>query len=309
MTLNELKYIVAVAVERHFGNAAKRCFVSQPTLSVAIRKIEKELGVKLFERGQGEVKVTPIGSKIISQAQQVLEEASAINKIASQGQNQLKGPIRFGGMLSVGPILYPSLIPKLIENVPEMPLYIETDNSSNLLEALRQGNLDIALISLPINEPTFETRLLYTEPLVAILPKNHYLTYEKNLTLEQMGNERVFLLDKNHCLRDLVLESCPSAQNPPIDNDSSDNFPYEADALINIAYMVAANLGVSIVPSSAAATFPLSGSLLEVREFKNEPPRRQIALAWRRSYHRPEAVHKIADTILECNLSNVEMVI
>lgn len=307
MTLNELRYIVAVAVERHFGNAAKRCFVSQPTLSVAIRKIESELGVKLFERGQGEVKVTPIGTKIISQAQQVLEEASAINKIAAQGQNQLKGPIRFGGMLSVGPILYPALIPKLIQEFPEMPLYIETANSRRLLEGLRQGNLDIALISLPIDEPSFETRLLYTEPLVAILPKGHYLTYEKNLTIDQLGNERVFLLDKNHCLRDLVIEACPSAQKPTLD-DNPDEFQYEADALINIAYMVAANLGVSIVPSSAAASFPLSGTLIEVRNFKEEPTRRQVALAWRRSYHRPEAVEKIAETILKCHLEGVEMV-
>ncbi len=307
MTLNELKYIVAVAIERHFGHAAERCFVSQPTLSVAIRKIETELGVKLFERGQGEVKVTPIGQRIVSQAQQVIEESNAIIKIAAQGQNQLKGTIRFGGMLSVGPILYPSFIPELIRSVPEMPLYIETDNSRNLLERLRQGNLDIALISLPIDEPSLETRLLYTEPLVAILPKNHYLSSEKKLRLEQLEGERILLLNHSHCLRDLVITACPTAQKVP-DSDKKENYPLEADSLINIAYMVAANLGISIVPSSAAASFPLTKTLIDVREFSKNVPHQQIALAWRRSYHRYEAVEKIAETILNCELAGVEMV-
>ena len=173
MTLTELRYIVAVARERHFGRAAEACFVSQPTLSVAVKKLEEELGVPLFERGAGEVTVTPAGQGIVEQAQRVLEEAARIKEIAAAGRDPLAGPLRLGAIYTIGPYLLPKLIPVLRKSAPAMQLLIQENFTHRLAEELKNGQVDAILIALPFEEPGIATRALYDEPFFVAVPKGH----------------------------------------------------------------------------------------------------------------------------------------
>ena len=171
MTLTELKYIVAVARARHFGHAAEACYVAQPTLSVAIKKLEDELGVVLFERGGAEVSVTPLGAQIIAQAERVLEQTAAIKELAKQNKDPLAGPLRLGVIYTIGPYLLPPLVKNLIDNVPQMPLVLQENFTVRLLELLRQGELDAAIMALPLPEHGMSMQTLYDEPFVVATPK------------------------------------------------------------------------------------------------------------------------------------------
>ena len=194
MTLSELRYIVAVARERHFGHAAESCFVSQPTLSVAVKKLEEELGVGLFERGQGEVSLTPAGERIVAQAQRVLEEAGVIRELASQSKDQLVGPLRLGAIYTVGPYLFPHLVPILAKQAKEMPLIIREHFTSVLTDQLKRGDLDVIIISYPFDEPGIQTRPLYDEGFSVLMPKHHALASHESIRPDQLQNEAVLLL-------------------------------------------------------------------------------------------------------------------
>ena len=216
MTLTELRYIVAVARERHFGRAAEACFVSQPTLSVAVKKLEEELGVTLFERGPGEVSVTPPGQKIVEQAQRVLEEAARISEIAAAGRDPLAGPLRLGAIYTIGPYLLPKLIPILRKTAPAMQLLIQENFTHRLAEALKSGEVDVILIALPFDEPGIATRAVYDEPFLVAVPKGHPWEGRKRVTSDELTNESLLLLGEGHCFRDQVLEICHTvrAQGP-----------------------------------------------------------------------------------------------
>ena len=173
MTLTELKYIVAVARERHFGRAAEACFVSQPTLSVAIKKLEDELNVQIFERGTSEVSVTPIGEQIVTQAQRVLEQTLAIKEIAKLGKDPLVGPLRLGVIYTIGPYLLPTLVKQMIKRVPQMPLMLQENYTLKLIELLKQGEIDVAIMALPFPETGLMVRPLFDEPFVVAMPAGH----------------------------------------------------------------------------------------------------------------------------------------
>lgn len=298
MTLTELRYIVAVARERHFGKAAESCFVSQPTLSVAIKKLEDELGLTVFERGRGEVTLTPMGAQIVSQAQRVLEEASRITQLAQQGRDQLAAPLRVGAIYTVGPYLFPHLIPALTEAAPNMRLVVEENYTSVLKERLKHGELDAIIISLPFGEPGIATRPLYEEPFVVLLPSSHPLTQSADIESTQLAGEQILLLGPGHCFRDQVLEHCPECYRSgkaPGELQQS----LEGGSLETIRYMVASGLGLTVVPCSAAGADQFSQRLLAIRRFKNAQPRRTVALAWRRTFTRPEAVDVLARAITD----------
>ncbi len=305
MTLNELRYVVAVARERHFGRAAESCFISQPTLSVAVKKLEEELGVSLFERRKGEVSVTPIGEQIVAQAQRVLEEASGIRQIARQGQDQLDGTLRLGAIYTIGPYLLPHLIPELRQRAPRMPLIIEEDYTANLAEKLKRGDTDAILISLPFDEPGVLTLPLYREPFVLLLPSSHPLNKKADFDVSDLQQEDVLLLGAGHCFRDQVLAVCPDCIHRSA-NDGSPAQALEGGSLETIRYMVAGGLGVTILPCSAAGAERFSERLLNVRPFKRDTPSRVVALAWRKSFPRPEAIRILGDAILDCDISCVE---
>ncbi len=306
MTLNELKYIVAVARARHFGRAAEACFISQPTLSVAVRKLETELGVELFERRQGEVTVTPVGEQVVAQAQRVLEGAGAIREIVEHGRDQLVAPLRIGAIYTIGPYLFPHLINELAERAPKMPLIIEEDYTHILAEKLKQGEVDAILISLPFEEHGILTLPLYEESFVALIPSSHALNEKKHLSMEDISNEKVLLLGSGHCFRDQVLEVCPDCIRKRNLAERASMADLEGSSLETIRYMVASGMGVTILPCSAAGADRFSQRLVSIKRFADTSPSRQVALAWRKSFPRPQAIDVLCAAVHASKLSCIK---
>lgn len=307
MTLTELKYIIAVARERHFGRAAEACFVSQPTLSVAIKKLEEELGVTIFERGGSEVGVTPIGKRIISQAQKVLEESANLKEIARQGHDPLAGPLKVGIIHTIGPYLLPKLIPVQIQQTPQMPLILQENFTVRLLELLRQGELDCAIMALPLPDAGLEMRPLYDEDFVVAVPANHKWVNEKNLSTEDLKQETMLLLGSGHCFRDQVLEVCPEMSRFS-DADDGIQRSFEGSSLETIRHMVAAGLGITLLPVSAVVNQQASKQdLVKYITIKKPVPNRRIVLAWRRSFTRNAAIDALAQAVYSCDLPGVTM--
>ncbi len=307
MTLSELRYIVAVARERHFGHAAESCFVSQPTLSVAVKKLEEELGVGLFERGQGEVSLTPAGERIVAQAQRVLEEAGVIRELASRSKDQLADPLRVGAIYTVGPYLFPHLVPILAQRAKGMPLIIRENFTSVLSDQLKRGDLDVIIVSLPFDEPGTQTRPLYDEGFSVLLPHQHPLADQATIRPEQLQTEPVLLLAHGHCFRDQVLRICPDCQQKnPADGGQQRNL--EGGSLETIRYMVASGIGVTVLPDTAIGLNHLPWDLLVAKPLQAKESQRRVALAWRKSFPRPEAINLLWESIRQCNLPGVDLV-
>ncbi|MBW8904188.1 MAG: hydrogen peroxide-inducible genes activator [Betaproteobacteria bacterium] len=303
MTLTELRYIVAVARERHFGHAAQACFVSQPTLSVAVKKLEEELGLSLFERGPGEVSVTPTGQRIVEQAQRVLEQASRIKDLAAAGRDPLAGPLRLGAIYTIGPYLLPKLIPILRRAAPAMQLHIQENFTHRLGESLKSGEVDVIVIALPFDEPGIETRAVYDEPFMVAIPKGHAWEGRKRITSEELTKESLLLLGEGHCFRDQVLEFCHTLrarERNPVART------VEGGSLETIRQMVAGGVGVTVLPSTSVNANSGNGDLIRVLPFARPVPSRRVGLAWRRSFPRPEAIESLRKAILACNLPQVE---
>ncbi|MEW6354525.1 MAG: hydrogen peroxide-inducible genes activator [Pseudomonadota bacterium] len=306
MTLTELRYIVAVARERHFGRAAEACFVSQPTLSVAIRKLEEELDVTLFERGASEVTLTPVGERIVEQAQRVLEESAAIKEIAKQGKDPLAAPLRLGVIYTVGPYLLPHLIPILHKRAPHMALLIEENYTARLSEQLKQGELDVIIISLPFAEHGVVTQALYDEPFQVVLPADHRWKKSKAIRPRELAQENLLLLGAGHCFRDQVLQACPEL-NRFSAVPSNIQRTLEGSSLETIRHMVASGAGVTVLPCTSMAMRQAESKLLAVRPFSEPAPARRVALAWRKTFPRPQAVETLRKAVLACSLPCVTM--
>ncbi len=303
MTLTELRYIVAVARERHFGRAAEKCFVSQPTLSVAIKKLEDELGVTLFERSAAEVAITPVGARIVEQAQRVLEETDRIKHLAEQGKDDLAGPLRLGAIYTISPYLMPQLIPLLHKRAPKMPLLIQESFTAKLGEMLKNGDLDLIILSLPYAEPGIETCAVYDEPFRVVMPADHAWAKKARIPAADLCRENLLLLSSGNCFRDQVLQTCSGVVRT---TDDSLQQSLEGSSLETIRHMVASGVGVTVLPSSAADAKTAENKLIAVRPFANPEPSRRVALAWRRSYPRPGAVEVVRKAILACKLPGVD---
>jgi len=303
MTLTELRYIVAVARERHFGRAAETCFVSQPTLSVAVKKLEDDLGVTLFERGPGEVSVTPAGEKIVEQAQRVLEEAARIREIAAAGKDPLAGPLRLGAIYTIGPYLLPKLIPILRKTAPAMQLLIQENFTHRLAEALKSGEVDVILVALPFEAPGVLTRAVYDEPFLVAVPKGHPWQNRKRVTSDELASESLLLLGEGHCFRDQVLEICHAVrarERSPLAKT------VEGGSLETIRQMVAGGVGITVLPATSTSTSGGASELIRILPFARPAPTRRVGLAWRRSFPRPDAIEALRKAILACNLPQVE---
>jgi len=306
MTLTELRYIVAVAKELHFGRAAAACFVSQPTLSVAIKKLEDELGVVIFERHQHEVTITPLGEQIVRQAQQVLEQAKTIRLIAEEGKDPLKGKIRLGVIYTIGPYLLPKLIPLLTRRAPELTLIIDEDFTTNLADKLRQGDLDVIIVSTPFEVQGIVTEILYKEPFMVALPKRHPLAKKKSIKADDLVNETLLLLKTGNCFRDQVMEVCPACKSDTFSKDKIQK-TLEGSSLETIRQMVAAGSGVTVLPSTSVVMEARDvDTLLEYRPFARPVPEREVALAYRQTYPRKKLIEMLIDTIRDCDLSEVK---
>ena len=302
MTLTELRYIVAVARERHFGRAAQSCFVSQPTLSVAVKKLEEELGLQLFERGPGEVSVTPSGQRIVEQAQRVLEEAARVKEIAAAGRDPLAGPLRLGAIYTIGPYLLPKLIPHLRRAAPAMQLHIQENFTHVLADMLKSGEVDVILVALPFAEPGIETRAVYDEPFLIAVPRGHPWEGRKRVSSEELTRESLLLLGEGHCFRDQVLDICHTVRAR---ERSAIARTVEGGSLETIRQMVASGVGVTVLPATSVSNSQ-STDLIRVLPFARPTPTRRVALAWRRSFPRPEAIEALRKSILACNLPQVE---
>lgn len=282
MTLTELRYIVAVAQERHFGRASERCCITQPALSLAIQKLEDELDVKIFERRAHQVAVTAIGEQLVHQAQRVLEEADHIPVIAAQGKDQLRGPLRVGVIATVGPYLLPDLVPALNKRAPLMPLEIEENLTLHLVAMLKSGRLDVVMLALPLDEPGLVTQALYDEPFKAVVPVGHPWQRKKRIDSRQLGGEKVLLPHAGHCFRQQVLETCPELSR-------SDTEGWQGNSLETIRQMVASGLGITVLPCSALTPKHANKRLVTINLAEPVPGRR-IGLAWRRGFTRPRAI-------------------
>lgn len=299
MTLTELRYIVTLAQEQHFGHAAERCHVSQPTLSVGVKKLEDELGVMIFERSKSAVRVTPIGERIVAQAQKVLEESMTIRELASAGKNQLSAPLKVGAIYTIGPYMFPHLVPQLHNVAPEMPLYIEENFTHVLRDKLRNGDLDAIIIALPFNEPDVLTKPLYDEPFSLLIPANHPWADRDTVSLEDLDDNKLLLLGEGHCFRDQVLEACPSLRK---NDEQSRQTTIESSSLETIRHMVASGIGMTVLPMSAADDRYYSSELLVTKQFKTPAPYRTVAIAWRASFPRPKAIEILSDSIRLCSV-------
>lgn len=300
MTLTDLRYLLALARERHFGRAAEKCHVSQPTLSVAIKKVEEELGVQLFERGATEVKITATGQRIVSQAEKVLLEAAQIPEIAAAGKDPLAGPLRVGVIYTIGPYLLPRLIPRVHELAPRMPLIIQENYTTRLVEALKRGDLDVIILSLPFEEAGVVAQPVYDEPFRVLMPANHPWTDLQRIDPERLAEDQLLLLGAGNCFRDQVLEVCPHFRNV-----GGLQRTLEGSSLETIRHMVATGLGVTVLPSSAADELPVQNPLVAVRPFSDPQPTRRIALAWRVTYPRSGAIDMLRAAVLESALPGV----
>ena len=318
MTLTELKYIVAVAREKHFGKAADACYVSQPTLSVAVKKLEQELEVKLFERSANEVTVTPLGEEIVRQAQSVLEQAANIKDIAKRGKDPLAGPLKLGVIYTIAPYLLPALVRQVIDRTPQMPLILQENFTVKLMEMLRTGEIDCAILAEPFPDTGLAIAPLYDEPFFAALPVKHPLAAQTSVTTEELKRETMLLLGSGHCFRDHVLEVCPEFARFSSDAEGIRK-SFEGSSLETIKHMVAAGMGITLVPRLSVppdALAPLGSvknrvddayiKYLPVQDGNGvPPPTRRVVLVWRRSFTRYEAIAALRNAIYACELPGV----
>ena len=317
MTLTELKYIVAVARERHFGRAAEACFVSQPTLSVAVKKLEEELDVKIFERSSNEVTITALGEDIVRQAQSVLDQAAEIKEIAKRGKDPLAGVLTLGVIYTIGPYLLPDLVRQSSARTPQMPLMLQENFTVKLLEMLRTGEIDCAILAEPFPDTGLAIAPLYDEPFLAAVPSTHPLAQQESISTQQLKNETMLLLGAGHCFRDHVLEVCPEFARYA-SNAEGIRRSFEGSSLETIKHMVAAGMGVTLVPRLSVANDALQSPrrrrsdepyiryLPVVEPDGSAPPKRRVSLVWRRSFTRYEAIAALRNAIHACKLLGVE---
>lgn len=303
MTLTDLRYIVALARERHFGRAAERCHVSQPTLSVAVKKLEDELGVTLFERGANDVRITSVGEQIVDQAKQVLNQAAQIREIAQHGRDPLSGPLHLGVIYTIGPYLLPRLIPILRERAPGMPLVIRENYTDRLAEMLKRGDLDVLVVAHPFAEQGVVTQPLYDEPFRVLMPKGHPWQKEKRIVPSRLAEEHLLLLSAGNCFREQVLQVAPGIPR--------DGLPeaLEGSSLETIRHMVSSGAGITVLPSSAIDDLPQPQPLIAVRPFAEPQPSRRVALAWRVTFPRHAAIDVLRQAIIDARLPGVTPVL
>ena len=302
MTLTDLKYIVALARTRHFGRAAEACFVAQPTLSVAVKKLEEQLGIPLFERAPGEVRPTEIGMQVVAQAERTLAEAARVSEIAMAGRDPLVGPLRLGVIPTIGPYLLPTLVPLLKERAPGMPLMLVESYTHDLIAKVKNSELDIIVIALPCEEPGLVAQPVYDEEFRVLLPQGHAWSKSKGVEPDHLLGEPLLMLGAGNCFRDQVLDLCTRASNAPSPQ------VLEGSSLETIRLMVASGLGISVMPASAVDPLAQASPLLTVRPFAEPTPTRRVGLVWRSSFPRSKAIDMVREAVLDCHLPGTKQV-
>ena len=300
MTLTELKYIVALAREKHFGRAAEACFVSQPTLSVAIRKLEDELGVQLFERGTAGIQTTAMGDQLIEQAQKVLDEASLLKDLARQGRDPLAGPLRVGVIFTIGPYLLPWLVPQMIQAHPSMPMLLQENYTVKLLETLRQGEIDVLILAEPFDAQGLVTEPVYDEHFMVAVPRQHPWAKRRRIPSAELTQQTMLLLGSGHCFRDQVVEICPELSRFS-QASSGIQKTFEGSSLETIRHMVASGVGITVLPQTACPRSRDDGFLCYI-PFESPAPNRRVVLAWRKSFARRAAIEALKQQLKALDL-------
>jgi LysR family hydrogen peroxide-inducible transcriptional activator len=290
MTLTELRYLVALAETRHFGRAAEACFVTQPTLSAGLKKLEDHLGVQLVERTSKRVALTPVGAAVVEQARCVLDECSAIESIAREGQEPLSGPFRLGVIPTLGPYTLPWMVPPLRKEHPELELILREDLTDHLLEALRSHAIDAALLALPIPGDDLRSEPVFDEPFWLAAPADHPLAARKRVRQSDLRGHRVLLLGEGHCFRDQALDVCNEVG---ADTEAED---FRATSLETLFQMVRAGLGCTLLPALALPAHA-QDEAVALHPFTRPAPIRRIAVVWRKSFPRPRDCTLLAQSI------------
>lgn len=311
MTLTEMRYITALDKTHHFGKAAELCHVSQPTLSVAIKKAEQQIGAPLFERGASEIRTTPLGEQVVAQIKRVLDEALRLEEIATQSRDPLKGPLRVGVIYTIAPYLLPALIPVLHKLAPDMPLFLREDFTANLIPMLKEGELDVIVLALPVEAPGVVSQRVYEEPFRVVVPAGHEWAGRQSISNNELDGQNLLLLGSGNCFRDQVLEACPRLQRAEGLAGS-----LEGSSLETIRHMVASGAGIAVMPSSAADPLMTKEPMVKVLPFAQAAKKqgadlaldtagRTVGLAWRTTFPRPKAIDAVRQAILSCQLPGV----
>src|ERR1700736_3565316 len=295
MTLTELSYVVALAQEQHFGRAAERCHVSQPTLSIAVKKLEAELDVTLFERCKNGVQITPLGERIVAMAGGVLHQIAAIKDVAAADKDQLQGPLALGTLATIGPYLLPQFIPLLQKTASQLSLYVEEGSQDSLTLKLRNGELDAILVTAPFSEPDVVSQPLFDEPFVLLLPADHQLANKTVIAATDLDPAEVLLLGEGDRFRDQVLTAFPSLS--PLQAPGAKRNLMRGSTLEALRHMVSSKLGLTILPQTAAEAPVYAPDLLITRPFESPAPKRTLILAWRVSFPRHKAIDVLRRTI------------
>ncbi|WP_044408801.1 hydrogen peroxide-inducible genes activator [Thiomicrospira microaerophila] len=294
MTLNELKYIVAVAKERHFRKASETCFVSQPTLSIAIKKFEEEIGVELFERNKTEILVTPIGKQIIHIADEILQKTQIIKQLAKEDQGDHTGEIKLGAIYTIAPYLLPKLIPMFHKLANKTPIILQENYTHLLMEKLINGDLDLVILSLPFEHKNIETQVIYTEPFVVALPKNHILHNNEKISIKEIKKETLLMLGEGHCFRNQVIDAFNHQEQINFQTNKLQK-TLEGSSLETIRYMVASGAGITILPCSSVQSY--DEELLSIKPIDPPIPPRKVALAWRKTFPRKQLLKTMINAL------------
>jgi LysR family hydrogen peroxide-inducible transcriptional activator len=292
MNLRDLKYLVALADHKHFGRAAAASFVSQPTLSTQIRKLEDELGVPLVERAPRKVMLTPAGRDIAERARRVIAEVEQMKEAARRSQDPEAGTVRLGLFPTLGPYLLPHVVPRIRERFPRLELLLVEEKSDVILAQLREGRLDAGLLALPVHDDQLHAEFLFEEPFVLAVPETHPLAKKESLSLKDLAHERLLLLEDGHCLRDQALDVCALA-------GTGERSGFQATSLETLRQMVAANVGVTLLPTLAVKPPVARSENIHLLGFRDSKPSRQIAMVWRRSSAMADFLQQFAQVFRE----------
>lgn len=288
MNLRALQYLTALADLRHFSRAAERCHVSQPTLSTQIRKLEEELEVQLFERHPRQVMLTPVGEEIVGRARTLLSEMEAIRAIARRSRDPHSGTVRVGIFPTLAPYFLPHVVPEIRQAFPRLTLRLYEEKTEDLIHMLSEGRLDAGLLALPVTEDWLESRTLFEEPFVLAVPENHPLGSSKEVTMEDLADQELLLLEDGHCLREQALEVCQLS-------GAHEKLDFQATSMETLRHMVAANTGITLMPMLSIKPPLASTENLVTRPFRQPGPKRTIAMVWRKSSALADFLEELAD--------------
>lgn len=299
MNLRDLKYIIAVAETHHFGRAANRCFVSQPTLSGQIKKLEVELGVAIFERTNRSVEITPVGESILDHARQIIEQADVIQQLAIAHQDPLSGPLRIGAIPTLSPYLIPLILMPLIKRYPQMQLVLSEEMTDVLLQRLHKHEIDAALLSTEVDEQEYDILPLFDEPFWLAYPRDHPFYHKERISRADLEDTELLLLSEGHCLAKQAMDVCHlherKAQGAMAD--------LRASSLETLLQLVSVGLGSTLVPALAMRGAWTSGSGIVATQLELKDAFRRVSLVFRKSYPRKEALHAFSAVIFD-NLPN-----